>query len=154
MSVGQCPRHRSPVIYVGTSEDDTFVVIVPFDGGSPPSQDALFATCAGILRDTKPQDPAPYKTLRMPSFCVSTMLKTRAIADSAALGMSSKQPPKLQVSEFGSLAVGAGREMPGRLRRAGGKPSSTYTVKKPFALCVWHTDIDELNVPLAATLVA
>jgi len=152
VSVGHCPRHHGPVLYVGTSQEDCFVVVLPWAGAAPPSQDTVFATCADILRDTKPQDPAPYKTVRMPSFCARSALRSRAIGDSAALGMPSK--PALQVSEFGSLAVCAGREMPGRLRPSVGAGGATFTVKKPFAVCLWHTDIDELNVPLVAEFVA
>lgn len=79
------------------------------------------------------------------------MVQTAEIASAGALGMPGDTA--LHVAEFTSLSVSPGRGMPGRLGGAdAGK--AVFTVKKPFAITLWHTDIDELNVPLAAAMVA
>lgn len=149
--VGSCPAHGHPVIYLATSEDDAFVVIIPC-GSTPPPQEAIFSTCADILRAAEPMDTAPYSAVRMTGFTMRQESRTLAISDPAALRVHGVE--HLHVAEFGALALSAGRPARGRLCRSPSTHGSVFAVQKPYLLAVFHTDIDDLNVPLAAVLVS
>jgi len=129
------------------------VVIIPWEGAGlkPPSDSSAFHACTEILRATQPMETPPFGALRLTSFDARRAVQTSEIVDAGALGMP--QDTTLHVAEFSSLSVSLGRGMPGRLgRQDAGK--AVFAVKRPFAMTLWHTDIDELNVPLAVTMVA
>merc|ERR1712217_466560 len=69
---GLCPSHPHPVFYAATSEEESFVVIIPWAGVAslPPSDEACFVACTEILRVTKPMDTPPFRALRLSSFDV------------------------------------------------------------------------------------
>ncbi|CAE8622582.1 unnamed protein product [Polarella glacialis] len=152
-AAGLCPSHPVPIFYVATSEDDMFVVIIPWKGvaSAPSGDEGDFAACSEVLRQTQPMERSPFESLQLGSFDVRRAVSTTEIADTACLGMSAGE--SLHVAEFSSLSVSPGRVMPGQLKSGmgGGTP---FTVQRPFAVCLWHTDMDDLNVPLSAIMVA
>eukprot|EP00929_Paragymnodinium_shiwhaense_P007176 TRINITY_DN111111_c0_g1_i1.p1 TRINITY_DN111111_c0_g1~~TRINITY_DN111111_c0_g1_i1.p1 ORF type:complete len:866 (-),score=190.63 TRINITY_DN111111_c0_g1_i1:125-2722(-) len=149
-AVGSCSNYKHPVIYLATSEDDTFIVIIPCDKMAP-KEDLVFATCADILKRTEPLGDAPYKAVSLPSLSARQSMRIVDIADPSAFRLGDAS---LSVAEFGALAMSAGRTMPGRLRGAASEESGkVFKVQRPFMLAVFHTEIEELNVPLVATLI-
>jgi hypothetical protein len=151
--LGHCPGHPHPIFYVATSEESTFVVIIPWEGAKAqlPSDDAAFSESVRILRATKPADVSPFRALFMESVDVRHRAKLMEIADAVALDMPKDKV--LHVAEFSSLSITPGREMPGCLERED-SGTGVFTVKRPFGLGLWHANIDELNVPLAFSIVA
>mmetsp|Transcript_71448 Transcript_71448/g.201710 ORF Transcript_71448/g.201710 Transcript_71448/m.201710 type:complete len:909 (-) Transcript_71448:70-2796(-) len=161
-AAGACNRHPSPVFYVATSEDDTFVVIIPWVGAEVPAEEALFAACTEVLRTTQPMTTPPYQALRFDApFDVRYAARTFEIPDSATqLELPAAPLPgdtntgTVHLAEFSSLVVGPGRATPGRLCGNGVATTAAFAVQRPFAVCLFHTDIDDLNAPLSATLVS
>jgi hypothetical protein len=151
MMVGSCPSHRHPVLYLGTSEEEVFGVVIPWHGLRVPSDDDVFIETVAVLRGTTPSDPAPYAACRITGMRSQSNLSMASISDTKLLSLSKGTAC---VAEFGSMTVVAGREMPGRLRRdpdeAGG---AVFQVQRPYVFALWHTGIDELNIPLCAMLV-
>lgn len=148
---GTCPFHPHPVLYLATSEDDVFAVIVPWQGmASVPKSNQIFAACTDILRTMTPIDDSPYSAVRLSNFEVRQAVHTREIADPVGLGMPGET---LHVSEFSTLSVCSGRVMPGSLssRREGSAPA--LPIARPFAMCIWHARMGEINAPLSVTLV-
>eukprot|EP00927_Polykrikos_kofoidii_P048395 TRINITY_DN42684_c0_g1_i1.p1 TRINITY_DN42684_c0_g1~~TRINITY_DN42684_c0_g1_i1.p1 ORF type:complete len:875 (+),score=127.20 TRINITY_DN42684_c0_g1_i1:73-2697(+) len=148
-AVGICPSHNQPVVYLRTSEDDVFVVVTPCSRSV--SEHSAFATYADILKHTEPLDPAPYVAVRLSSLSARQAVRTWEVADANALGIAGSA--SLHVAEFGSLAVCAGRPMPGILRPVVPEPSKVLDLHPPFLLALWHTNIEDLGVPLVCTLV-
>jgi len=153
LTAGQCPGHPHPIFYVATSEESTFVVIIPWENARAqlPSDDAAFSESVRILRATKPVDASPFGALFMESVDVRHRAKLTEITDVVALDMPKGKV--LQVAEFSSLSITPGREMPGCLGREDSE-TCVFTVRRPFGLGLWHASIDELNVPLAFSIVA
>lgn len=164
LQTGSSPAHPLPIYYVATSEEDQFIVIIPWQDLTepPPSEKIAYAACTEILKSTQPMETemASHTVLRLPTFELRRVARTIQIvppggnADGAALlGMPAN--PALHVTEFSSTSIHAGRTMPGRLPRTA-DPAATpaFVVRRPFCLCVWHTGIEELNAPLSVTLVA
>mmetsp|Transcript_8462 Transcript_8462/g.15955 ORF Transcript_8462/g.15955 Transcript_8462/m.15955 type:complete len:924 (-) Transcript_8462:152-2923(-) len=149
---GQCLDHPHPIFYVATSEESTFVVIIPWEGARAqlPSDEAAVLESVRILRATKPVDVQPYGALFMESVDVRHVAKVVEIEDAAALSMPDGKA--LQVAEFSSLSITPGREMPGCLPREDSE-TCIFTVKRPFGFGLWHAAIDDLNVPLAFSFV-
>jgi len=149
---GQCPDHPHPIFYVATSEESTFAVVIPWEGAKTqvPSDDTAFSECVRILRATKPVDAPPFGALFMESADVRHGAKLTEIADAEALAMPKGKV--MHVAEFSSLSITPGREMPGRL---GDEDSGmrVFTVRRPFGFGLWHTNIEELNVPLTFSIV-
>jgi len=150
---GKCLDHPHPIFYVATSEESTFVVIIPWEGATTqlPSDETAFADSVRILRATKPVDAPPFGALFMENIDVRHGAKLTEISDAAALNMPKGKV--LHVAEFSSLSITSGREMPGCLDRED-SGARVFAVKRPFGLGLWHADIDELNVPLAFYIVA
>eukprot|EP00747_Dinoflagellata_sp_TGD_P165356 gnl/TRDRNA2_/TRDRNA2_186516_c0_seq1.p1 gnl/TRDRNA2_/TRDRNA2_186516_c0~~gnl/TRDRNA2_/TRDRNA2_186516_c0_seq1.p1 ORF type:complete len:880 (-),score=151.93 gnl/TRDRNA2_/TRDRNA2_186516_c0_seq1:98-2737(-) len=149
-AVGSCSKHSSYIFYAATSEDDTFAVVIPWGSVKIPSEEDVFAVCTEVLRATEPLDPAPYSAMRIPRFMSQSSAQTAGIADAEFMGFPTAT--NLRVSEFSTLVVNAGREMPGRLKRPTVE-GEIFTVQRPFIFGLWHTGVDDLNVPLFATLV-
>jgi len=158
---GQCSGHFHPVFYVATTDDDIFVVIIPFEGFPTVPEAEVFSKCTDMLRNIAPMESPPFKTLAFESaFDVRHWPRTFELEDSAALGADAPGGGPVHVAEVSSLSVGPGRPIPGRLASAdtGGKAAGAFgapvfVVRRPFALCVFHTGIDDLNVPLTASFV-
>lgn len=169
-AAGVCSKHPQPIFYAATSEDDTFVVVIPWEGApQPPAPDDLFAACTRVLRATQPQESPPFHALRFEeAFHVRYAVRTTQL-DPVSMGLPSPPAspvgaggrsalcpapgPRLHLAEFSSISVGVGREAPGRLAGGGTGAGAAFTVRRPFALCIFHTDIDDLNAPLAAGLI-
>jgi hypothetical protein len=152
-AAGMCPWHPHPISYVQTTEDDIYVVIIPFAGVADLREDQAFAASTEMLRAIEPLDPMPCSSIRLTSFCAAAPLKMTEIEDGNVLrgnGASS-----LHVAEFGTMLVSQGRATPGRLAPApaAGLPP-VAVVEKPYIVAFWHAGLDGLNVPLAATLVS
>lgn len=159
-SVGHCTLHSHPVFFVATTEDDTFVVVIPFQGRPAPcAEDLVFSKCTELIRNTSPLDVAPYKTLAfVEPFVCRSRPQTSELESPGALGVATAEGGSVHVAEFSTLSVGPGRPTPGRL--PGAAPSGAgafggprFDLRRPFAVCVFHTGIDDLNAPLTATLV-
>jgi len=151
-AVGACPKHPHRVFYLGTSEDDAFVVVIPWGGVAVPEEERAFAACVEVLRSTEPLETTPVSAVRLSGFSARVKAHTVEVCNSSALGFPGA--PRMHVSEFSSLLVSAGREMPGALRQAPAGGSGALAVARPFMIGIWHTGIDDLNVPLFATMVA
>lgn len=153
LRLGSCEGHAHPVFYVATSEDDTFVAIIPWEGVACPSPDAVFTSCTNILRTASPAETPPHAALRLPRVDARHATQTCKIACVASLGIADADTA-LHLAELSSLMLSPGREMSGRLRRPRAVVrQAAFVVKRPFAFCLGHTDLDDLNVPLIATLV-
>mmetsp|Transcript_51114 Transcript_51114/g.119703 ORF Transcript_51114/g.119703 Transcript_51114/m.119703 type:complete len:848 (+) Transcript_51114:51-2594(+) len=149
--MGNSPKHAAPIFYMATSEDDMFVVVIPWSNLPLPREEAVFGTCTEILRSTTPMTgKLPFTAIRLSGFALRSPMQTAEIADKEALGFRDGMP--MHVAEFASLLVSAGREMPGRLSD-GPQMGETYHLTRPFIFALWHTAIDDLNVPLAAMFV-
>eukprot|EP00928_Gymnodinium_smaydae_P039043 TRINITY_DN2676_c0_g6_i1.p1 TRINITY_DN2676_c0_g6~~TRINITY_DN2676_c0_g6_i1.p1 ORF type:complete len:458 (+),score=111.36 TRINITY_DN2676_c0_g6_i1:1314-2687(+) len=149
-AVGSCPGLiRQPILYLATTEDDTFVVVIPC-GDAVPAADAVFPTCAEALRIAQPQDPPPYSAVKLSGVFVRQAARLTELVDPEALKVKGTT---LHVAEFGSMMLRAGRELPGKLRRSATTGPSLLVVDRPYMVAIWHTDMDDLNVPLCATLV-
>lgn len=147
---GTCPAHPHPIFYLATSESDIFAVIIPWHGlANLPKNEEVFAACTDILRAMTPMEDPPCSAVRFSSFDARQAVETKEIIDSAALGLPGET---LHVSEFSSLSVSSGRVMPGQLRA--GKDGCTLTIARPFAMCIWHAEMEEINAPLSVTMVA
>jgi len=156
-AAGHCSSHPRPVYYAATSEDDVFIVIIPWDGlGAPPSEKELFTACTRVLRNTTPLAEPPCSTLHFDSsFDVRYAVRTMQLDSAEQCGLQGRPgEDTIHLSEFSSFSVGVGREAQGRLSRSGSGSSSVVNIKRPFALCLFHTDMDDLNCPLATGLVA
>jgi len=150
-AAGKCPWHPHPISYVQTTEDDMFVVIIPFAGvADVPREEEAFAACTEMLRSIQPLDPPPVSSVRLSSFCATVPMRITEIDDGSAVRQ--KDGKVLHVAEFGSLSLAPGRSTPGRLLPA--QAAASLLVEKPYILGFWHAGLDALNVPLAATLVA
>eukprot|EP00405_Crypthecodinium_cohnii_P045049 CAMPEP_0206584294 /NCGR_PEP_ID=MMETSP0325_2-20121206/35628_1 /ASSEMBLY_ACC=CAM_ASM_000347 /TAXON_ID=2866 /ORGANISM="Crypthecodinium cohnii, Strain Seligo" /LENGTH=946 /DNA_ID=CAMNT_0054091407 /DNA_START=219 /DNA_END=3060 /DNA_ORIENTATION=- len=170
-AVGNCSRHPQPVFYVGTGDEEVFVVVIPWTGLPLPDEEAIYVECTDILRATVPMERSPYQALRFPSeFDVRRKMASSSLPDAPSTlelpgaasgaggdGASPTVPPgsvytsPVQMLHFSSLSVGPGRHTPGKL--PGSNSVSVFEVQRPFALCLFHTEIDDLNAPLTATLV-
>eukprot|EP00930_Biecheleria_cincta_P037122 TRINITY_DN25465_c0_g1_i1.p1 TRINITY_DN25465_c0_g1~~TRINITY_DN25465_c0_g1_i1.p1 ORF type:complete len:718 (-),score=120.66 TRINITY_DN25465_c0_g1_i1:423-2576(-) len=147
---GTCPTHPHPIFYLATSEAGIFAVIIPWNGMTNiPKSEQVFATCTDILRAMTPMEDLPFSAVRLNSFDARQAVETKEIIDSAALGLPGET---LHVSEFSSLSVSSGRVMPGQLRSR--KDGCALTIARPFAMCIWHAEMDEINAPLSVTMVA
>jgi len=154
-AAGACSIHPHPVFYVATSEDDVFAVVVPWEGPNAPplpAEDAVFAACTDIIQKTEPMASSPFPALHLSGFDVRYASRIIDIAKADTLGMPTDQA--LQVAEFSSMSVGAGPDRPGKLRSPASMGAQPFVVRRPFAVCFFHTDMDSLNVPLAAALLA
>jgi len=154
LRVAASKDHPHPVYYVATSEDDPVVAIIPWENMACPSPDAVFTSCTNILKTASPAETPPYAALRLPRVHSRQETQTCRIASAATLGLADTDSA-LHLSELSSLMLSPGREMSGRLRRARAVVrQAAFVIKKPFAFCLGHSDLDELNVPLIATMVA
>jgi len=156
-AAGQCSSHPQLVYYAATSEDDVFVVIIPWEGvGAAPPEKELFTACTRILRSTTPLAEPPCNAMRFDAtFDVRYAVRTLQLDSAEQCGVQGGRPgdDTIHVSEFSSFSVGLGREAQGRLS-SGGSKGNVANIKRPFALCLFHSDMDDLNCPLAAGLVA
>lgn len=167
---GACSCHPLPVFYAGTSEDELFVVVIPWQGlDTLPPEEEVFTACTRVLRDTKPMERPSHKRLRFAApFDVRYSLRTAEVDDpvqsrgagqangvaGAIAAAVSGSSSKMHLAEFSSFSVGLGREKAGRLASAAENENvDSFVVQRPFAVCLFHTDIDDLNIPLAAGLV-
>lgn len=148
---GTCLSHPHPVFYLATSEADVFAVIVPWHGmATVPKSDEAFAACTEILRAMTPMNDSPYSAVQLSGFEVRQAVHTREIADPVVLGLPGET---VHVAEFSALSVSAGRKMPGRLSSCRKGSVRALPISRPFAMCIWHADMDEMNAPLSVTLV-
>lgn len=145
-AAAQCAGHPHPLLYLSTSEEGIFVVLVPWQGLAMKDED-LFASCTYLLRDAVPLEEAPS------SVTLWNFDARRAVRACNVDGVPLEMDGKLHVLEFESLAVSSGRIMPGKLSQEAIDSSSSFPLQRPFALCLWHNDMDELNAPLSVTMV-
>lgn len=147
---GTSPSHPHPVFYLATSDDEVFVVVIPFhDMKTVPASDEIFAACTDILRAMTPIEDSPYSAVKLFNLDVRQAAQTNAVENTVDLGMPAES---LHVAEFASLSVSSGRVMPGQLNSEGGT-GQPFLMRRPFALCIWHAEMDEINAPLSAMLV-
>jgi len=154
-AAGKCPWHPHPICYLQTTDDDMYVVIIPWSNAPDvPREEDAFTACTEILRAIQPLDPPPVSSVRMPNFCATSPVRMTEIESSSAI--LQQKDAALHVAEFGSLLLTSGRAMPGRLPPAPPSWSSAppLMLEKPYILGFWHAGLDALNVPLAAMLVA
>merc|ERR1712228_945773 len=112
-----------------------------------------FTSCTKILKTASAAETPPYAALKLPRVHWRQETRTCRIASAASLGIADADSA-LHVSELSSLMLSPGREMPGRIRRARAVVrQAAFVIKKPFAFCLGHSDLDDLNVPLIATMV-
>lgn len=164
LSAAACSRHPHPVFYMGTSEDDVFVVIIPWTGVPVPAEEGIFAACTDVVRNTMPMPKPPVQALRFDgAFDVRRTVRSFELPDTAAqldlpaapVAAGPRRSGGMRCSEFSSISVAIGRPAPGRLPDGdAAAASAVLLVQRPFAFCLIHTEIDDLNVPLSATLVS
>eukprot|EP00913_Durusdinium_trenchii_P007445 g6999.t1 len=140
-AAAQCAGHPHPLLYLSTSEEGIFVVLVPWQGLAMKDEDTVGKTG---LQDFK---EAPS------SVTLWNFDARRAVRACNVDGVPLEMDGKLHVLEFESLAVSSGRIMPGKLSQEAIDSSSSFPLQRPFALCLWHNDMDELNAPLSVTMV-
>jgi hypothetical protein len=153
-TIGRCPWHPHLVFYSPTTAEDIFAVVIPWAGEQLPKEEAAFTACTEILRSIQPLDPLPFSAIHLTGFSAAAPMRMIEITDGRTLGFSGSGG-SYHVSEFGTFMISAGRRMPGRL-----PPPPTVSnaalpmvVQRPYIFGFWHTAMDALNVPLAATLV-
>ncbi|CAJ1359979.1 unnamed protein product [Effrenium voratum] len=112
-AAAECEGHPHPLLYLSTSEEGLFVVIIPWYGVEAPVQDEdVFVSCTKLLRDASPMDTCP-DVVQLCDLDVRQGVRGKSI-DAKALQMSTP----LHVLEFSSLSVCSGRSMPGKLKPA------------------------------------
>jgi len=146
-AAARCSSHPHPLMYLSTSEEGMFVVLIPWHGLAVKEED-FFSSCTYLLRDATPMEPSPIASVQLFNLDVRQGVRSCNV-DATSLEMG---PGKLNVMDFSSLSVNSGRLMPGKLFAEIGE-GQRFTLQRPFAFCLWHNDMDELNAPLFATMV-
>ncbi|CAE7036795.1 unnamed protein product [Symbiodinium sp. CCMP2592] len=114
-ATGRCPSHPHPLLYLCTSEDDVYVVIIPWHGAVPVRDQDIFLGCTDILRGAQPLDENPFATIRLYNLDVRRSVRQSPMENAAAFGMPSES---LHAFEFSSLSVSSGRVMLGKLQKS------------------------------------
>lgn len=141
--------HPHPLMYLATSDECIFVVAIPWHGLAVKDED-FFTSVTYLLRDATPMEPCPISSVQLFNLDVRQAVRPCNV-DASPLAMG-KTP--LHVMDFSSLSVSTGRWMPGKLAtEMSAAANQRFTLQRPFALCLWHNDMDELNAPLFATMV-
>lgn len=136
-------------MYLATSDECIFVVAIPWHGLAVKDED-FFTSVTYLLRDATPMEPCPISSVQLFNLDVRQAVRPCNV-DASPLAMG-KTP--LHVMDFSSLSVSTGRWMPGKLAtEMSAAANQRFTLQRPFALCLWHNDMDELNAPLFATMV-
>jgi len=148
-ATGRCPSHPHPLLYLCTSEDDVYVVIIPWHGAVPVRDQDIFLGCTDILRGAQPLEENPFATIRLYNLDVRRSVRQSPIENAAAFGMPSES---LHAFEFSSLSVSSGRVMLGKLQKSS-LEGELFIARRPFAVCLWQKEMDDLNIPLSVTMV-
>ncbi|CAE7280738.1 phnW, partial [Symbiodinium sp. KB8] len=138
-ATGRCPSHPHPLLYLCTSEDDVYVVIIPWHGAVPVRDQDIFLGCTDILRGAQPLEENPFATIRLYNLDVRRSVHQSPIENAATFGMASES---LHAFEFSSLSVSSGRVMPGKLQKSG-LQGELFIARRPFAVCLWQKEMDE-----------
>merc|ERR1719162_436905 len=127
MAAGRVPWHPHSISYVQTTDEDIYVVVIPFAGvADAPREDQAFTCSTEMLRAIQPVDPMPFSSIRLTSFNAASPVRMTEIEDASALRGGGASA--LHVAEFGTLLLSHGRVTPGRLApappAAGSQPPS------------------------------
>ncbi|CAE7302272.1 unnamed protein product [Symbiodinium natans] len=147
-ATGQCPSHPHPLLYLRTSQDEVYMVIIPWHGAVPVRDEDVFLRCTEILRGAQPLEDNPFAAIRLYHLDVRRAVHPCRVDNPADFGMPTE---RLHAFEFSSLAVSSGRVMPGKLQST--LPGERFIARRPFAVCFWQKEMDDLNVPFSVTLV-
>lgn len=150
-AMGSTPKLDVPISYLATEDDAVFVIAWP----CPKEREEElmrdpYAHCCQVLQSATPMpDPLPFGEILLPRF----QIRRLATACTGPIRSSARRlhPPLEAVG----VEFSGGRQQPGALRSSVlDGPRKVHTLKCPFALCVWHTKLEDLDLPLFATIVA
>lgn len=148
--LGTTKKLNSPICYVRTEDEQVFIIAwqIP-EGEEEAVQERLYPYCYEVLHGALlEEDGLLFDELVLPRFKICCF----ASAD-AELPPSLRQrlcPP----CELMAVEVSGGRPRPGVLKPPPqSEPRKTCTIKSSFVFCLWHAKLDDLDVPLFATVV-
>mmetsp|Transcript_62924 Transcript_62924/g.195266 ORF Transcript_62924/g.195266 Transcript_62924/m.195266 type:complete len:716 (-) Transcript_62924:7-2154(-) len=150
-AMGASPLLEDPIAYLATDDEAAFVIAWPVPRGR--EEDATrdpFGHCCEVLRSATPMvEPLPYDVMLLPRFRQQRFAR------------SGHAPPRTSARllhapwEGVAVELSGGRGQPGALRPAEPEePQRVCVLERPFALCLWHTRLDHLDLPLFATVVS
>merc|ERR1711985_61187 len=155
--LAKSPNVEHPLSYIGTSDEDIFVIVWPCQKDDAQSREDFLKTCVGVIRNVEQmEDPLPFDEVLLPRFELQTFQASIDIHKPAfrSLRCDDIHRPK----EVVSVELTAGQPYRGAL-----KPAVPQVKKEPFALpvtgtgsfvfCIWHAKLDDLEEPLFLTRV-
>lgn len=140
------------VCYLATDDADTFVVVwsLPEAHGLD-GQDALYKHCREVLGgtpDDAPEEAPGVAEVALPCFEI--------LGRSAGRVLECPDPPMAPPFELLRASLAPRPPPQGALRRgvsSEGSKAPPLQFGGPFVLCIWHTRLDKLEVPLFATVI-
>jgi hypothetical protein len=155
--LAKSPNVEHPLSYLGTNDDEIFVIVWPCKKDDAQSSEDFLKECIEVIRNVEQmEDPLPFDEVLVPKFELQTFQSSVDIHKPAfkSLRCDSIHRPK----DLVSVELTAGRPLRGALKQA-----APQVVKKPFAVpvtgtgsfvfCIWHAKLDDLEEPLFLTRV-
>jgi len=151
--MGTSPSLPTPLAYFAMEDEAVFIVVWK----CPEEQEAAVARdpyrhSYEVLQAVAPlSDPLPFREVLLPRVRVRSC-KTAATGPTPLRTSTRCLGAPLEVIE---LELSGGRKMPGALKPADPRPGpqQLWRLQCPFMMCVWHSNLDVLDIPLFAALV-
>lgn len=150
--MGTSPSLPAPLAYLAMEDEAVFIVVWK----CPEGQEAAIArdpyrhSCEVLQAAAPLSDPLPFREVLLPWLRIRSC-KTAATGPAPLRTSTRCLGNPLEVID---LELSGGRKMPGALKpetRPG--PHQLWRLQCPFMMCVWHSKLDELDIPLFAALV-
>mmetsp|Transcript_53363 Transcript_53363/g.127291 ORF Transcript_53363/g.127291 Transcript_53363/m.127291 type:complete len:701 (-) Transcript_53363:122-2224(-) len=144
----------SEVLYLATEDDDIFVIVwqLPDDLGSDCGQDALYKHCRTVVKSMPPTSVTETGNslgVELPRLAVCT-------APTCSLPQSAEAAQIIEAKELVAVNLAVRPERLSILKSKNSDVEAGREVihfKSAFVFCVWHTSLDELEVPMFVSVV-
>eukprot|EP00746_Dinoflagellata_sp_MGD_P126628 gnl/MRDRNA2_/MRDRNA2_61424_c0_seq1.p1 gnl/MRDRNA2_/MRDRNA2_61424_c0~~gnl/MRDRNA2_/MRDRNA2_61424_c0_seq1.p1 ORF type:complete len:700 (-),score=145.75 gnl/MRDRNA2_/MRDRNA2_61424_c0_seq1:63-2108(-) len=152
--LAKSPKAEHPLSYLGTSDDEIFIVLWPCKKDDAQSRQEFLKECVETIRSVEQiEDPLPFTEVLLPRFELKSFEDSVDIHRPAwkSLNCDSIQRPK----ELVSVELTAGHTHRGALKKnkvAAAQETEPFfvpvTSEGSFVFCIWHAKLDDLEEPL------
>jgi len=150
--MGTAPCLPAPLAYLAMEDEAVFIVVWKCPEGQEAAiaQDPYRHSCEVLQVATPLSGPLPFREVLLPRLRIRSC-KTVATGPTPLRTPTRCLGNPLEVIELELLG---GRKMPGALKPAiCPGPQQLWRLHCPFMMCIWHTKLDDLDMPLFAALV-